>query len=125
MQYLNDDDIETALGQVRSRCNSMAAEDAEVVAGVTGRDRVSDTAAAYNKALRRNGGPFATQAQAMKATQRVLDLEWGKVARLLRAVLRVVAVLYPQSVLFISIFTVLYDLWVAKNNGVTGIASPV
>lgn len=124
MDYLNDNDIETALSQLRSRCNSMAQADAEVVAGVTGRDRVADTAAAYNKALKRNGGPFATQAQAMRATQQVMELEWGKVARMLRAMLRVVAVFYPQSALFISIFTVLYDLWSAKNNGATGIASP-
>lgn len=124
MDYLNDDDIEAALAQIRTRCNSMAQADAEVVAGPTGRDRVADTAAAYNKALKRNGGPFATQGQAMRATQQVMELEWGKVARMLRAVLRVVAVFYPQSALFISIFTVLYDLWSAKNNGPTGIASP-
>jgi hypothetical protein len=124
VDYLNDNDIETALSQLRNRCNSMAQADAEVVAGVTGRDRVADTAAAYNKALKRNGGPFATQAQAMRATQQVMELEWGKVARMLRAMLRVVAVFYPQSALFISIFTVLYDLWSAKNNGATGIASP-
>lgn len=122
--YLSDYNVDLALTELRQRVGSMERADAELIAGPKGRNRVKVTADAFNKALKKNGGPFETMEQARDATRAVMEADWNAVARWLRAVLRVVAILYPQSQLFITVFSVLFNMWAAKNNAATTIASP-
>jgi hypothetical protein len=123
MLYLSDYNVDVALDQLRTRVSSMPQADAELIQGPKARRRVKTTADAFNKALKQNGGPFATEEDARQATAAIMEADWNAVARWLRAALRVVAILYPQSQLFITVFSVLFNLWLAKNNVVT-IASP-
>lgn len=119
MKYLDASDVDAFVDQCQQPGPGLVGCTADERALLRDRARArkhaTATAAAFTRALKKNGGPFATQAAAMEATRVELEADWGTIARAVRVVLKIVSVLYPQSRLFVIVFDALFVLWTNKN----------